>query len=482
MTQRHTPTRSLRVNLLIWVVVPGLFVLAASAWLSYLSAMRQATLVMDRQLTASARMIAESVNGDGGVLEAVIPPSALELFASDSHDEVAYAVFSPKGELLAGYPGLDAPAGLSAESIPAYFATMFRTESMWATLFDQPVVTPTGLLEVRVIVGETLKARDQMVQTLWLRGFLEQAALVLAGALFVWIGINRELRPLLRLRQTVLARPADCFDPLDDQAVQAEIRPLVLALNSHMERLRLQLDRQRRFLDSAAHQLRTPLAIMKTQIGYARRILEPVEVAGALVEVDSRLSAMTRLTNQLLALGGVEHQRGLVSTEIIDLGAVARESVMEASRRALDAGIELAFEADLQCDIAGTPLLVREMLNNLVDNAIRHAGAGATAAFSVRRASSSVILRAEDNGRGVAAEDRAGLLERFHRGRNASPGGSGLGLSIVAEIAEGLGGSIDLPPPRGGRGFCVLIRLPPAAASGPMVHSPRAAASTNSLV
>jgi two-component system sensor histidine kinase TctE len=471
------------VNLLIWVVVPSLLVLAGGAWLSYLSAMRQATLVMDRQLTASARMIAESVNGDGGVLEVVIPPAALELFASDSHDEVAYAVFSPNGELLAGYPGLETPPGLSAASAPAYFATLFRTESMRATLFDQPVVTPTGLVEVRVIVGETLKARDQMGQTLWLRGFLEQAALVLAGALFVWIGINRELRPLLQLRQTVLARPADCFDPLDDQAVQAEIRPLVLALNSHMERLRAQLERQRRFLDSAAHQLRTPLAIMKTQIGYARRILEPVEVAGALVEVDSGLSAMTRLTNQLLALGGVEHQRGLVRTEIIDLGAVARETVMEASRRALDAGIELAFDTDVQCDIAGTPLLVLEMLNNLVDNAIRHAGTGATAAFSVRRASGAVLLRAEDNGRGVAAEDRAGLLERFHRGRNASPGGSGLGLSIVAEIAEALGGSIDLPPPRGGRGFCVLIRLPVAAPPGrPAPYLPRAAASTNSLV
>jgi hypothetical protein len=106
--------------------------------------------------------------------------------------------------------------------------------------------------------------------------------------------------------------------------------------------------------------------------------------------------------------------------------------------------------------------------------------AGALCAW--RNASAPGLSGSTPIARGVAAEDRAGLLERFHRGRNASPGGSGLGLSIVAEIAEGLGGSIDLPPPRGGRGFCVLIRLPPAAASGPMVHSPRAAASTNSLV
>jgi len=271
------------------------------------------------------------------------------------------------------------------------------------------------------------------------------------------------LRPLLRLRQAVIDRPADCLDPLEAGAVQSEIGPLVEALNRHMERLRRQIDKQRRFLDSAAHQLRTPLAIMKTQVGYARRVLERREVEDALVEVDGGLSAMTRLTNQLLALGGVEHERGLVRGEVIELGPLVRELVLEGSRRALDAGIELAFDADADCHVLATPLLIHELIANLVDNAVRHAGPGVTATFSVRRGVDGVVLRAEDNGRGVDVQDRAGLLERFHRGRNAGVGGSGLGLSIAAEIAEALEGTIDLPPPRGGRGFCVEIRLPAVA-------------------
>jgi two-component system, OmpR family, sensor histidine kinase TctE len=466
LTRRLLPTGSLRLNLLVWLVVPGLLILAVGAWLSYGSAMRQATLVMDRQLTASARMMAEAIGFADGRLDVVTPPAALELFASDSHDEVAYAVEGPGGELLAGYPGFDAPGGRRSDAQDQHFDTAFRTEAMRAAVFRQPVVTPTGTVFATVIVGETLKARDLLVQTLWLRGFVEQAALVVAGALFIWVGINRELRPLLRLRQAVLDRPADRFEPFEAASVQTEVRPLVLALNSHMERLRAQLERQRRFLDSAAHQLRTPLAIMKTQVGYARRIVEPAEVNLALGEVDGSLTAMARLTNQLLTLGGVEHERGLVRAEVIDLEATARQAIMDNSRRALDAGIELAFDSDGRSYIEGTEVLVREMISNLIDNAIQHAGAGATASFAVRRGVNDVLLRSEDNGRGIDPEDRAGLLERFHRGRNARPGGSGLGLSIVAEIAEALGGTVELPLPRGGRGFCVEVKLPAADSVG----------------
>ena len=142
---------------------------------------------------------------------------------------------------------------------------------MRAVILRQPVVTPGATVTVSVMVGETQKAREELFRALWFRGFAEQSALVLAAALSIWIGINRELQPLLRLRRAVLERPADRFEPFNAQTVQTEIRPLVDALNHHMERLSQQLERQKRFLDHAAHQLRTPLTIMKTQIGVARR-------------------------------------------------------------------------------------------------------------------------------------------------------------------------------------------------------------------
>ena len=452
---------SIRVNLLTWLIVPGLLVLGVGAWLSYEQALRLSTIVTDQQLTASARMIAEQVTFTDGGLEVTVPPAALELFASDSHDEVAYAVTEPNGTLIAGYPGLDSPSIDAQRGNLLFFETTFRHEEpMRAVDFLQTVVTPTGELTVRVTVGETLKARNALVMTLWMRSFLEQGALVVAGAISIWFGISREIAPLLRLRQEVRDRGPDQFEPFDAQSVQTEVRPLVLALNSHMDRLRLQLERQRRFLDSAAHQLRTPLAVIKTQVGYALRSPERAEVDLALQGVDENLTAMARMTGQLLTLGGVDHNRTIVQTQQVDVSDVARHVVLDAAGRALDNGIDLAFETDGPALVTGSDTMLHELVANLVDNVIAHAGSGTTATIAVRRGVRDVIVRIEDDGEGVSDQDRAGLLQRFRRGRNAKPGGSGLGLSIVAEIAESLGGSVELPLPRAGRGFVVVVKLP----------------------
>ena len=374
---------SLRLNLMIWLVAPVVAILMVSAWLSYGSALRQATLVTDRQLVASARIIAEQIEYKDGSISVIIPPSSLELFASDSHDEVAYAVVDPSGALIAGFPGLNGPAEQPSDFEHRSFETMFRTEAMRAVILRQPVVTPTDTRSISVIVGETQKARNELFRSLWARGFAEQATLVIAAALSIWIGINRELQPLLALRRAVLERPADRFEPFEAESVQSEIRPLVEALNSHMQALAHQIERQKRFLESAAHQLRTPLAVMKTQVGYARRADEPMETSSTLRDIDANLTAMSRLTNQLLTLGRVEHDRVTIRTESIDLSGVAREVVAEAAPRALDAGIDLVFETDGECQVLATTMLTREMAINLIDNAIAHAGAGAVATVSV---------------------------------------------------------------------------------------------------
>ena len=445
---------------MVWLVVPVVAILAASVWLSYGSALRQATLVMDRNLIASARIIAEQLQYRDGHIDVTVPPAALELFASDSHDEVAYAVIGATHELIAGFPGLSPPAVLPAQFEARYFETMFRTEAMRAVVLRQPVATPGGTTAVTVSVGETQKARTTLFRSLWLRDFGEQAALVLAAALSIWIGINRELMPLLRLRQAVLGRPADRFEPFDAQSVQLEIRPLVDALNRHMERLSEHLGQQRRFLEHAAHQLRTPLTIMKTQIGVARRTRDATESSAALAGVDDNLTAMSRLTNQLLTLGRVDHDRTSLRSECIDLAAIARDAVTEAAPRGLDCGIELVLQVDSPCRVMATEILIRDMINNLIDNVIQHAGSGTTATVSVRRDKSEAILAVDDNGAGASKDELSELFERFRRGRKVRTGGSGLGLSIVAEIAQMFGGSAEPTPPSGDRGFSIVVRLP----------------------
>jgi two-component system sensor histidine kinase TctE len=330
---------------------------------------------------------------------------------------------------------------------------------MRAVALRQPVITPEGTLDTQVMVGVTLKARDALVRQLWLRGFLEQAALVLAAALSILFGISRELRPLLRLRQSVRDSPADSFKPLEVAGVQSEIRPLVQALNDHMGRLGGYLDRQRRFLDSTAHQMRTPLAVMKTQVEVARRSGAEDEMRAVLAEVDRGLSAMSRLMTQLLTLGRADHLRAQLSRQSVDLRAVVQEVASAMAPRVLDAGIEMVVDADAPCTVAASALLLHEVVANLLDNTIRHAGAGVTVVLRVETRGDDGLLGIQDNGPGLSADEAAHIFTRFRRGRNAGEGGSGLGLAIVAEIAELSGGTVRFDPPAG-TGFGLVMTLP----------------------
>ena len=314
-----------------------------------------------------------------------------------------------------------------------------------------------------VATGETLKARDALVRDLWLRGFVDQAVLVLAAAVSIWIGITLELRPLMRLRREVLARAPGSVEPFDEGAVQQELRPLVSALNAHMDRLGVYLLRQQRFLDGAAHQMRTALAILKTQVGMARRDGSEAQAGEALQRVDEGLNAITRVTTQLLLLGRVEHERVRPVAERVDLREVLRGVIGDIAPRALDAGVDLVLEAEESCAISGNAVLVREIAVNLVDNAIKHAGRGATATVTVQRQPDAGVLTVADNGPGIEPAERAGLLRRFARGRGAGAG-SGLGLTIVAEIADLSGGRLELPAPPAGGGFVARIFLPLAGA------------------
>ncbi|MBI1416203.1 MAG: hypothetical protein GC146_03185 [Limimaricola sp.] len=463
--------RSLRLNLLLWLIGPVIATLAISLALSYATALRQTTRIMDHQLLASARMIAEQVRYRDGAIRVVVPPAALELFASDSHDEVSYAVIGPSGDLVAGFPGFDTIPGLSGSQTTTVFAGRFRTEVIRGALLSQPVVTPGGTINVSVVVGETLRARDALLRSLWLEGFLEQAALVIAAAVSIWIGISFELRPIMRLRQAVLGRPAGSFAPIDADAVQVEVQPLVAALNDHMARLEAVMRRQRGFLDMAAHQIRTALTVMRTQAGFARRTREVPDMRAALADLDDSLRAMTRMANQLLTLGGIENDRAHPLPQPVDLAGLVQDIAAQIAPRAVDAGIDLAVEVVAPCRVMASDLLLREAVTNLIDNALQHAGRGAAVTVSVAQAEGMGRCRVCDTGPGVNASDREGLFSRFHRGDNARPGGSGLGLAITSEIAAMYGGRAWLPDPDEGpdggpdegRGFCVAFDLPLAS-------------------
>ncbi|MBV1705546.1 MAG: sensor histidine kinase [Hyphomicrobiales bacterium] len=465
MSARPRRAGSLRVNLVASLLAPLALLLAVGGWLSFVEARRQAGLLYDDQLAADARMIGEQLEWRDGDMRTATPPSSFALFPADPRDTVAFAVRGPSGRLIAGLGPLPPPRVAPGEfAVSAYDAT-FRGLPMRAVALTQPVLTPDGVKKATVLVGETLIARDALARSLWLRAFLSEAALVAIAALAAWIGVTRQLRPILRLRDAVRARRAADLSAFDAGAVQSELRPLVEALNGHMGRLGEVLARQRRFLDGAAHRLRTPLAVMKTQVGYALRGAEPAERDDVLAKLDGGLSALARLANQLLALARVEQDRIAPRARTLDAAAVARTAVADSAPRALDRGLSLAFETDGDCRVTAREALLREALDNLIDNAIAHAGAGASVEVSARREGAIVTLAVADDGHGAPGEDPERLMARFVRGRDAAPGGSGLGLAIVAEIASMSGGAARVVPAAAGHGFRVEIRMP--ASAGP---------------
>jgi signal transduction histidine kinase len=227
-----------------------------------------------------------------------------------------------------------------------------------------------------------------------------------------------------------------------------------------MARLERQVTRQRDFLDTAAHQLRTPLSVLKMQVEYALRAGGVADKDETLRAIDGDLSAVGRLTNQLLVMARSEHDRATMAIDAVDLSEVAREVITTAAPRALDAGIDIGLDAPGPCVLPANSQLIGEMVRNLVDNVILYAGSGSTALVSVKTENGAIRLRVADSGRGVSPEDRGRIFERFQRGRDAPGFGSGLGLSIVSEIAALFGGSVTMPDPVGGKGFVVEITFP----------------------
>lgn len=457
--------RSIRWGLTARVVLPLLVLLAVGLWVSLNGAWQQATLVTDRLLTGSARVIAEDLQYADGRVSAEIPPAALEMFASESRDRVVYRVIGPSGALIGGYSDLQPPTAPSPSDLrPVAYDTVFRAEQMRAVAFPQQVATPSGLSTVTVVVAETVRARAQLFSSLIFGQVSQQVGLVVLAAAFIWFGIGWELRPLLGLANTVQQRRPDDFSPIPMASVQTELHPLVLALNGFMTRLERTVTRQRDFLDIAAHQLRTPLTVLKTQVSFALRSSTGEAKDETLRAVDDDLNAMSRLTNQLLVLGRSEHDPHSVTLRPVDLSAAALAVVGSAAPRALDAGLELALDAPAPAFVMADDDLVTELLGNLVDNAILYAGRGVTAVISTRVSEGIVTLRVADTGRGVPANDRERILRRFERGHGAIGVGSGLGLSIVAELTEMFGGKLALEEPDGS-GFVVVMTFPAAVPS-----------------
>jgi two-component system sensor histidine kinase TctE len=450
--RRARRAASLRATLLRWLLVPLVAVVAAGAVSAYRNAVAAANLAYDRSLLASARAIADRVGLAGGRVTVDVPYGVTDIFEADIPGRLYYKVGGLAGEFVSGYDDFPPmpPGTPRSEVYPAlvhFYNAQYRGAPLRAAALFQPVGDGETSGMIVIQVGETLEARRLFARNILIDTVTRQSLLVVLATVCVLFAVRRGLRPLLRLGAEVAQREPGDLRPFDAQQVQREMTPLARALNQYSDRLQRLLESRRRFIADASHQLRTPLAALKTQSEMALRADSPDAMREAVRAIHDSTDETVRLANQLLSLARAE-PGATRSLSRVDLTALARQVCLDRAPDALRRGIDLAFEGELAM-VSGDSVLLREAIANLLDNALHHTPAGGTVMVRVRvLAGGRPRLEVEDSGKGIPADLRQRVFERFYRVPGQTAPGTGLGLAIVKEIAEAHGAAIELEDAR----------------------------------
>ncbi len=441
-------TLSLRSRLLWGILLPVfLFVLIDSVIL-YRQSLQAANTAYDRTLLASAKTIAEQLEVEGTAdslrLMPRVPYAALEAFEADNRSKMFYRVTGFAGELVSGFDSLKLWKGRIADQ-PRYAALVdFYDDKVddapvRVAVLLQPVSGSGGSGMATIQVAETLElrealAREILVSTLWRQVML----LSLIVAVVIWV-VHSVMRPLRQVSQDIASREDNDLQPVDATHAPRELIPLLQANNQLMTRLDHLLQHQKRFVRDAAHQLRTPLAVLKTQTQSALRGDAPP--LQALQEIGQTVDRATELANQMLSLAKVEQLRQQTDAKPLEWSAIVREIALEMAALIADKDIEFDILTE-QVTVSAHEWMLRELASNLLHNAIKHTPKGGVLSIQLRVKAASAELLIADSGPGIDDELRLRLFQPFSAGRMQP--GSGLGLAICAEIAKALGGDIAL--------------------------------------
>ncbi len=486
MTARPGPMavprdHSLAWQLALWVVLPQLVLWLAAGAATYRFVASHANDAIDASLLQASRALARQLKPIGSGLFIDFPRAAQDVLEADPNDRQFYTVSSPPGQFILGNQALPAPPLGKGAAVPPYGAPIFYDAEFVPRPSPGVAGAPGETLRIRVAglylrVGEEAGAprdllvqvarssanREQLARRILTDMLLPMSSLMLLMTLVVGFGIRAGLAPLKRLRQQVEGRAPTNLAPLELSAAPRELRSLAAALNALLAAVRSSVSAQRRFIGDAAHQLRTPLAGLKGQTELALQAV-PVgsELHARLERVHRSAVRSAHLVNQLLTLARAEPEAtGVQDRQPLDLRALARTLTAECVPRALQAGIDLGMDEAESAPVIvdANRLLLREALFNLLDNALRYAGAGAEVTVRVAEAAGQARLAVTDTGPGISAGDRERVFERFVRATDAGEG-CGLGLAIVREIVQRHGGAVTLHD-HAPRGLEAVIALP----------------------
>jgi two-component system, OmpR family, sensor histidine kinase TctE len=435
----------LQRKLLAWLLGPLSLLLVLDAGVAYWNAMRFSDLAYDRALYEIGREIALHVKAEPGGPRLDLSDAASNVLLNDPDDALFFSVAGPDGRPLGRNTAMPPPR--LDPAAPRFYAAEVDGRPVRMMVAAMPVAGAQDTPAITVQVAETLHKRTRFAWEMVANVVLPQLLLIVMATLVVWFGVSRGLQPLQRLRRAVADRSHLDLSPIDTHDVPGEVRPLVDEVNELMSRLGRTFDFQNRFVADAAHQLKTPVSGLKAQIELALRETDPDRLRHSLAQLHVGTDRLSRLVRQLLSLARNE-PGALASLQMqpLDLNAFVLEVSMDWVPQALKRGIDLGFEGDdAVLTIAADRDRLRELVNNLIDNAIRYSQADGRVTVRVHRhADEQVQLAISDDGPSIPVAERARIFERFHRLLGTQEDGSGLGLAIVSEIAALHGARITL--------------------------------------
>jgi two-component system sensor histidine kinase TctE len=457
---------SLRHHLMNWLFTPLFVLWIFSTATGYMETVSFANKPYDQALAERAQSLAAHMElGSSRPRLDQIPP-ALAGNATGTGDRVFFMISGPDGRQLAGNAPLPRPpAFLLKKKDPVFSDAELKGQKI--RMVTLQYATGAGPEDAVLLqMAETVGKRQALARGILGNIVIPQMLLIVMAGFAVWYALKRGLAPLEHLRAGVAKRSREDLSPLDEAKAPDEVRPLISAVNSLMERLKQAMEAHKRFVADAAHQLRTPFAGLKTQAELALRESDPETVRHNLRQILTSAERCSHLVNQLLSLARNEPGTHTYSSFApLDLNRVAQKCAIHWVPEALKKGIDLGFEGGPQTvPVKGDALGLNEMMCNLLDNAIRYTQEGGKVTVRVSYEDGGGVLRVEDNGPGIAPEHRERVFERFYRILGSGQEGSGLGLAIVREVVRLHNAEITLGEGSGGRGTLVTVRFPHHAA------------------
>ena len=465
---------SLRLRLLLGILLPMLLLVAVDSRSVYRQALRAADTAYDRTLLASAKSIGEmlEVHAERGAprMRATLSYAALEPFEADNRSRMFYRVGGFEGETVSGFDDLPRWHGKLPDRGPYaalvdFYDDHYRDMPVRVAVLLQPVAGPAGVGMATIQVAETLELRHALAGRILADTLWRQALLLAVIVLVVVVAVQLATAPIRELSARIDQRSESDLATIESPGAPRELMPLIDATNRAMQRLAQLIEQQKRFVRDASHQLRTPFAVLSAQLQSARR--GDVEAAQALLEIQSTVGRATELANQMLALAkaGQLGDQGEAPPVAWDL--VVREVALDLSPLIADRHADFSIET-APARVRAQPWALRELVRNLLHNALRHSPEGAPLAVVLSVEEHHAVLTISDNGPGLSQDQRERLFQPFSSGAGGES--HGLGLAICRAIVDTLGGGIALENRvEGGRvsGLDARVRLALTTATNP---------------